>query len=76
MTDQELIALCTKRIEKKFDLPANGSWKERDFQYLSELLFEKTQTRLSVSTLKRIWKGHGDRSPQLYTLNAMAVVGT
>jgi hypothetical protein len=72
MTDQELIAVCTKRIEKKFDLPANGSWKERDFQYLSELLFEKTQTRLSVSTLKRIWKERGDRSPQLYTLNAMA----
>lgn len=71
MTDRELIAVCTRRIEKKFDLPANGSWKERDFQYLSELLFEKTATRLSVSTLKRIWKGGGDHSPQPYTLNAL-----
>lgn len=74
MTDQEWIASCRKLIEEKFQLPANGSWKERDFQYLSDLLFEKTSTRLSISTLKRIWKGPGDRNPQLYTLNALATL--
>ncbi|MEO5564591.1 MAG: hypothetical protein ABIR18_14185 [Chitinophagaceae bacterium] len=71
MTDNELINSCRKEIEEKLHLPGNGSWKQRDFQYLSDLIFERTGTRLSISTLKRIWKEEGTRVPQLYTLNAL-----
>ena len=69
--ENELITGCVKRIEEKFHLPGNGSWKQRDFQYVSDLIFERTGTRLSISTLKRIWKGQDNRLPQVYTLNAL-----
>lgn len=69
--ENELITACRKRIEEKFHLPGNGSWKQRDFQYLSDLIVERTGTRLSISTLKRIWKEQDNRLPQLYTLNAL-----
>jgi hypothetical protein len=72
MTEQALIDTCKKMVEEKLNLPGNGSWKQRDFQYLSDLIFEKTNTRISLSTLKRIWKNEDNRTPQLYTLNALA----
>jgi hypothetical protein len=71
MMESELITGCTKLIEEKFHLPGNGSWKQRDFQYLSDLIVERTGTRLSISTLKRIWQRQDNRLPQLYTLNAL-----
>ncbi len=44
-----------------------------DFEKLSELIFEKTSTRLSISTLKRIWgKVRYESSPAVTTLNALA----
>src|SRR5207247_1852456 len=44
----------------------------RDFEYLSDLIFEKTGSRISISTLKRIWKDENNRLPQVYTLNVLA----
>jgi len=72
MSDIELIDTCRKLIEEKFHLPGNGSWKQRDFQYLSDLIMDRTGSRISLSTLKRIWKGADSHLPQLYTLNALA----
>jgi hypothetical protein len=71
MTENELISACRKQVEEKFHLPGNGSWKQRDFQYLADLVAERSGTRLSISTLKRIWKEQDNRLPQLYTLNAL-----
>lgn len=72
MTEKDLINTCKKLVEDKLQLPQAGAWRERDFQFLSDHLFEKTGTRLSISTLKRIWKGPGKHTPQLYTLSALA----
>jgi hypothetical protein len=74
MSDIELIDTCRKLIQEKFHLPGNGSWKQRDFQYLSDLIMDRTGARISLSTLKRIWKETDNHLPQLYTLNALAQV--
>ena len=51
----------------------SSQWGEYDFEKLSELIFEKTNVRLSVSTLKRIWgKVQYNSSPTIITLNALA----
>ena len=63
MTEKDLIETCKKRIEEHYHLPASQLWRQRDFQYLSDLIFEKTSVRLSLSTLKRIWKNQDERSP-------------
>jgi hypothetical protein len=71
MQENEWIDICKSLVEQKFQLPDSELWKQRNYQYLSDLIFEKTQVRLSISTLKRIWKGDNNRTPQLYTLNTL-----
>jgi hypothetical protein len=72
LSEKEFIETCKRLIEQKFSLPQSDVWKQRDFDYLSDLIFEKTETRISISTLKRIWKNDDNRLPQLYTLNTLA----
>jgi hypothetical protein len=72
MSEKELIDIWKKLVEQKLQMPLTHSWKQRDFEYLSDLIFDKTGTRLSISTLKRIWKEPENRMPQTYTLNVLA----
>ncbi len=71
-SEKQFIENCKQLIEQKIQLPQHELWKQRDFEYLSDLIFAKTGTRISISTLKRIWKNGDDRVPQVYTLNALA----
>ncbi len=75
MTNIEIKYLekCKSLIEKKLDWPPNSEWKHRDYETLSELIFEKTNTMISVSTLKRIWKKSGENTPHPGTLNSFAL---
>jgi hypothetical protein len=45
--------------------------RNRDFEYLSEYIFEKTKISISVSTVKRIWNNSPHRIPHVSTLNAL-----
>jgi len=73
MDMEPLIAICRKLIEEKLQWGESHSWSSEDFETLSELIFEKTQVRLSLTTLKRIWgKVKYESSPNLATLNALA----
>jgi len=72
-SEKKLIEICKRLIEEKLHLPQNESWKQRDFEYLSEIIFDKTRTRISISTLKRIWK-NGSIMPQTYTLNVLTAL--
>ncbi|MEO8172012.1 MAG: hypothetical protein ABI581_02975 [Sediminibacterium sp.] len=72
-SEKELIRICRQQVEQKFNFPQNENWKQRDFDYLSDLIFEKTQVRISISTLKRIWK-EGNGMPQTFTLNALVAI--
>jgi hypothetical protein len=59
--------------EQALEWDDSSQWGEYDFEKLSELIFEKTSVRLSVSTLKRIWgKVQYNSSPTTITLNALA----
>lgn len=63
---------CKKLIEEKLSWAESSEWKQRDFENLIELIFNKTQILLSLSTLKRIWKNKSDSIPHPATLNALA----
>ena len=67
-----LIDECRKLIENQLAWGSSEQWKQRDFEQLSDLICEKTGTRLSLSTLKRIWSCTFTNTPQLATLNALA----
>lgn len=69
----KLIQLCRKRIEDSLQWGSSAQWTSEDFEQLSDKIFERTQVRLSVTTLKRIWgKVKYDSSPNVVTLNALA----
>lgn len=70
-SESRYIAKCKILIEERLNWPAGQDWTQRDFEYLKDLIFEKTGTLLSLSTLKRLWKEKPGR-PHPSTLNAMA----
>lgn len=68
----DLIKIAKKEIARKLNWEENHHWKQRDFEYLSEIIFKETGVLLSLSTLKRIWKKNYQGTPHPTTLNAFA----
>ncbi|WP_295117439.1 hypothetical protein [uncultured Chitinophaga sp.] len=62
-----------KQIGEVFDRGAASDWTPYDFNKLSDAIFERTDVRLSVTTLKRIFgRLKYDSAPTLSTLNTLA----
>ncbi|NOW99192.1 hypothetical protein [Mucilaginibacter sp. SG564] len=62
-----------KTVERSLDWGESSSWSDHDFEKLGELIFQKTGTLLSITTLKRIWgRVKYNSSPTTATLNTMA----
>lgn len=72
MLEREFLEIFKNLVLRKFNLPETDQWKQRDYDYLADLIFKKSGVKLSLSTLKRIWKDDEMRTPQTYTLNALA----
>ncbi|MFC2134751.1 hypothetical protein ACFLTH_09055 [Bacteroidota bacterium] len=70
--EKVFLGKCKKLIEEKLSWAESSEWKQRDFENLIELIFDKTQILLSLSTLKRLWKNSSDSIPHPATLNALA----
>ncbi|HZI23968.1 MAG TPA: hypothetical protein VFD46_02765, partial [Chryseolinea sp.] len=73
--DRDYISLYRTLIEGKFMLGnGEGKLKQRDLEYLSNLIEEKSRVKLSVSTLKRLWKGDLQQLPHPSTLDALVSI--
>jgi hypothetical protein len=72
--EQKFINICKKQIEQKFSFGDGHGYTQRDLEILSAYIEKKTGTIISLSTLKRLWKGNYKQSPQLATLNALAII--
>jgi hypothetical protein len=75
LTDSEelLKENCKKLIEDKLNWGSSVHWTNKDFDLLSEKIFEVTGVALSQTTLKRIWgKVKYDSAPTVTTLNTLA----
>lgn len=59
-------------VEAKARLPVRESLKQRDYETLIDLIYSETKTRLSLSTLKRLWKPGYSGTPHPATLDALA----
>ena len=53
MTEHDILQLCLKEIEDKLQWGDSLNWTNREFTELSELLLEKTDISLSVSSIRR-----------------------
>lgn len=73
MTSQSHIRKCLSAIEQKLGWGGSDQWTNQDFELLSEEIFKKTGSNLSLTTLKRIWGKVDYRSqPSSSTLNVLA----
>lgn len=74
-TERDSIIRCIKKIEERFypeQFALGKKLRQRDLEYLIELMEEKSGTRISLSTMKRLWKNEFNQMPHLNTLNALA----
>jgi len=72
-TEHSFIEKIKHLVECRLEWVGSSEWKNRDYEYLSELIFEKTRISISVSTLKRIWHNDRLRTPHNSTLDALAL---
>ena len=73
MKEQKYITNCLLEIEEKLHWGNSSDWAQYDFEKLSTEIEIKTNTLLSVTTLKRLWgKIKYDHAPSLTTLNTLA----
>jgi hypothetical protein len=74
-SEGEYIALCKRLIEEKFRLQnVEGTLRQRDLEFLADSIEEKSGIKLSLSTLKRLWKKDYDQTPHPSTLHALVSV--
>lgn len=73
--EREYILLCKRLIEEKFHFEnGNGSLRQRDLEYLADNIEETSGIKLSLSTLKRLWKKDHEQMPHPSTLDAMVSI--
>jgi hypothetical protein len=73
-SEERLINLCKTQIEQKFSFGLGRGYTQKDLEVLCSEIETKTGVVISLSTLKRLWKGDYKQSPQLATLNALAAL--
>ncbi len=65
--------MCREDIEKSLGWGACAQWNNEDLELLSEKIWEKTNVKLSLSTMKRLWgKVKYENFPNSVTINALA----
>lgn len=73
--DHEYIVLYRTLVEKKFLLGAgDGRLKQRELEYLGNLIEERSKVKLSISTLKRLWRKDLNQLPHPSTLDALVSI--
>lgn len=76
MTIQEkdiYLSQWRKLAEEKLDWGNSAEWTDSDFEKLAGIVFDKTGTMFSVTTLKRVWgRVRYDSSPNAVTLDALS----
>lgn len=72
LQETDYLALCKKQMETSANMGDCSKWAQQDYEHLSNLIYEKTNVLLSVSTLKRIWIYRTDTIPNISTLDALS----
>ena len=74
-SEREYISLCKQLIEEKFHFENDGgTLRQRDLEYLADSIEERSGIKLSLSTLKRVWKKDYGQTPHPSTLQALVSV--
>lgn len=72
LQEKENLILCKQKIETIINIGNSANWTQQDYDHLSELIYEKTNVQLSISTLKRLWVYRTDAIPNISTLDTLS----
>lgn len=70
--DRLLLNEIKRKVTQDAGLNDSTVWSQKDFDFLSYFIEERTGCRLSVSTIKRVWSNDFRRLPHISTLNALS----
>ncbi|WP_422081971.1 hypothetical protein [Ulvibacterium sp.] len=70
--DKNLLEAIKKRIERASGLSDVSGWVQKDYEFVVFFIEDQTGHRLSLSTVKRIWKSEFERLPHTTTLDILA----
>lgn len=75
LSETDYLSLCKRLIEEKLHFEKErGTLRQRDLEYLADRIEEKSAIKLSLSTLKRVWKKDYEQTPHPSTLQALVSV--
>jgi hypothetical protein len=73
LPEENYISYCLFKVEDKLGWHESSNWRHRDFVKLSEMIYDDTKYRISLTTLKRIWgKVHYTGNVGPTTLDALS----
>jgi hypothetical protein len=73
LAEDILLERCKREVIQKIGWDSSENWSNRDFDELSEIIFNRTGVSLSNITLKRLWgKVKYDSAPTTRTLDTLA----
>lgn len=72
--DQNLLTSLKRKIEEIAGLEEVESITQKDLEFIRFYVEENSGVALSLSTVKRIWRGDFHRLPHLSTLNALSQI--
>lgn len=72
--DNELLDRLKEQIEQMAGLSLPDSWGQKDYEFLTFFIEEKSGVKISLTTIKRIWRKEFNRLPHVATLDALSQI--
>lgn len=72
--DEELLETLKKEVAQKAGLGRIENWTQKDYEFLVFFIEEKSGVKISLTTLKRIWRNEYNRLPHIATLDALSQI--
>ncbi|RFS13565.1 hypothetical protein [Emticicia sp. C21] len=72
--DEELLETLKKEVAQKAGLGRVENWTQKDYEFLIFFIEEKSGVKISLTTIKRIWRNEYNRLPHIATLDALSQI--
>ncbi|GAB3525237.1 hypothetical protein [Emticicia fontis] len=74
LIDEELLETLKKEVAQKAGLGRIENWTQKDYEFLIFFIEEKSGVKISLTTIKRIWRNEYNRLPHIATLDALSQI--
>jgi hypothetical protein len=74
LIDKELLDTLKNEVAQKAGLDRIENWTQKDYEFLVFFIEEKSGVKISLTTIKRIWRNEYSRLPHIATLDALSQI--